>query len=373
MSNNEKHSGAHGILGALKQLVVHPAAKHLAEITINNPTIAAWIHANPGMAENIGKGLAAATGYFEIPHIGPILNEALEMFAAESMELLDKLAEDSGNPDLQKAVAGAVAKSVNKAAERGAFIVLEQVHETTDCITVATYVAEMTPPAFVDRKGGQPPRPQPSRARIVPTKLGPALMAGKPLCSICYPAGREGLKPHSTKGHDEAHATPSSKTVGEFYLEWLKTDEEKAKNFFKSYTAIDATMTHKFTLLFAKKGSLELLVSIAAHPSSEWSTLLDTMLGPTNRGITSMVDKFISDLGQYAKKEGEEDKNFLDEVEKSAKAFEASQQAKLAVVKSRRKQQTGKSCGTGLVLFSLALFIASATAGIIVVINHYTH
>lgn len=379
MSHSADKPRTHGVTGAVNQLVVHPAAKHMAEIFFHNPTVVAWVHAHPEMAELAGKGMAGAAGFFEISGGTPMmamLNQALEVFAAEGMDILDQLAKDTDNPDLRQAVERAVAKSVDKAAEMNVSLVLETLHKTTDCIIVATYVVETTPPPFVDRKTGVS-KPQPSRARIIPTKLGPALSAGKPLCPICFPSGREELKMHTTKKDDDtARAEPSSRTVGELYLEWSKTDAAKAKAFFCAYNASSDTVHRKFTLLFSKKGSLELLVSIGSHSTEEWDNLLDSMLGPSNKGAESIANLFVEKIGgifesasERANEEGEEGKRVLADIKKGADAVKEKLDVMLKE-EQRLLEQSARSSGFGWFLAGAAVFL-TVIAGLAVYAANY--
>jgi len=277
----------HGVEAYAVNRFGHAAGRKLATGLWKREWVRRLAAQNPELARIISEGAIALTSMLEMggdSTIVRMLNFIAESFSMESLELLEKFEQNPDDPDLAKQVEQKIDAAVEK-AEKDVIVALEHIHVDDKCAMVAQYVKDATPPSF-GGKPGQPPRVNPSAARLYPMSLSQALAAHKPLCGLCYPA--------LSFRKVEEKAKPKEVTPGRNFMEHLmrlRTEEPKEfETFWKAYLLRlegpdGVELGRKFQDAFDGKFGYDAFRFVVSLPhrselgSEEWHTALDALLG----------------------------------------------------------------------------------------------
>lgn len=255
----------------------HKAGRFIVDAMWQRPIVQHLVTAYPAEARALSEALVGATSMLELPGNHPfvrLINNISEVIATEMVEILEKEADD--NP----AVAAAMQKvdaAITSKLEEDVFIVLENIHKSMTCLTVAGYVQAATPP---ERKGKDDKVIQePSRAVILKTTMQDALAARKPYCNLCYPV---------TLTETSAPA-PEKPKKGSLFDHLKRFHEEEPLQCFRimdqafqPLTAEDHDLKAKFYKAFEQHDYATFLY-VVKKPSKYWHAELDMLIGQPKR------------------------------------------------------------------------------------------
>ena len=310
----------HGV-GILKQYSIAVLTK-VAEAIAGNPGFKALVRSiDPTHGIGSAQVLRVLSGYFDFPGDSTaveLLNDVFDDFIGTLATLIEEHAHDPAA--LDSAIKPMIEKAAAKAQSQEVFIALEQVHRSKDCLTVATYVADATPPSFTGKDGKE--RSNPTRARLLPTSLVEAMKAKKPLCPLCFPVSASAKADAKPEKKDEAPKPATGKSLFDSYMELKGKKPFLADEFWSDYLKASDLVKHKLTTVFGQRGSADLIESFAKLPPEQWEDALNAMLGGAQSAV---VEKFshavVRKLGEWGDRlgnrmhaEGEEEKRFIQKV-----------------------------------------------------------
>ena len=284
----------------------HAAGRKLALGLWKQEWIRRMAAKNPELMRLVGEGAVALTSFLEVGGDHPIarlLNFIAESLSMESLELLEKFEKDPENQEL----AAQVEKIGSEAAAKvdgNVVVALEHVHKDDQCAMVVQYVKDATPPSF-GGKPGQPPRVNPSAARVYPMTMSAALAAGKPLCGLCYP-------PISVRKPEAKQEKPKDVVSGRNFMEHLMRLRMEEPTVYEAFwTAYlkrlegpdGPDLARKFQEAFNGKFSYEAFRFVAGLPhrneygSEEWHHALDAMLGKVTPpdSLKKQIEGFVNE------------------------------------------------------------------------------
>lgn len=304
----------------------HKAGRLIVEALWRRPLVQHLVVAYPAEARAFSEALVGATSMLELPGNHPIvrlLNNISEVIATEMVEILEK--EADGDPAVAAAMQKIDADVTAKLGE-DVFIVLENIHKSMTCLTVAGYVQAATPP---ERKGKDDKViKEPSRAVILKTTLQDALAARKPYCNLCYP--------YAASASTETAVPKPEKPKGSLYayLKRFKNEEPLAfmkvvDGVFRPMIAADHDLKAKFYKAFKDHGSYDDFVYILNSPNEHWHVMLDELIGEPKRDRSVFkreleeFDRMFDTLIEHAEKFSTWCRGVSSELRSSTAAFKA--------------------------------------------------
>jgi len=286
--HSEEKQRPHGAEAYLTNKIGHATGRGIAKALWKKNWFRAIAAQHPGMMKLASEGLVALTSLLELGGDHPIVrlaNFVTETLAMENLELLEEFEKNPDDPELAKKVEQKIGDAIEK-AEKHVVVALEHIHLDENCAMVVQYVKDATPPSF-SGKPGQPPRANPTAARLYPMSLTSALAAGKPLCGLCYPAV-------SVRKPEEKKEKSKEVVPGRNFMEHLmrlQTEEpEEFERFWRTLLlrldgADGPDLMRKLQDAFNGRFGYEAFRFVVSMPhrnelgSEEWHIALDALLG----------------------------------------------------------------------------------------------
>lgn len=278
----------HGIEAYAVNRIGHTAGRKLAAGLWKQQWIQRLASKNPELMRIVSEGAIALTSMLEMggdSTLARLVNFIAESLSMENLELLEKFEKDPENPELAAQVEK-IGQDAGAKADTSVIVALEHVHKDDQCAMVVQYVKDATPPSF-GGKPGQPPRVNPSAARVYPMTMSAALAANKPLCGLCYP-------PISIAKPEAKQEKPKEVVSGRNFMEHLmRLKNEEPKEYLKFWTEYlqrlegpdGPELGRKFQEAFNGKHSYEAFRFVVGLPhrnargGEEWHHALDALLG----------------------------------------------------------------------------------------------
>jgi hypothetical protein len=279
---------AKGVQAYAVNRIGHAAGRKLAAGLWKQEWIRRLAAKNPEMMKIVSEGAIALTSMLELggdSTIARLLNFVAESLSMENLELLEQFEKDPENQELAAKVEK-IGQDVGAKVDGNVVVALEHVHKDEHCAMVVQYVKDATPPSF-GGKPGQPPRVNPSAARLYPMTMSAALAAHKPLCGLCYPAT-------SVRKAEDKQDKPKEIVTGRNFLEYvMRLEQENAETFRDFWEAYlerlerpdGVDLARKFQEAFNGKHGYEAFRFVVSLPDrndaggEEWHHALDALLG----------------------------------------------------------------------------------------------
>lgn len=285
---SEEKKSPKGVEAYAVNRIGHAAGRKLAAGLWKQEWLRRLAHQQPELMKIVSEGAIALTSMLEVggdSTLARLANFVAESLSMENLELLEQFEKDPGNPELAAKVEKIGADAGAK-IEGNVVVALEHVHKDEQCAMVAQYVKDATPPAF-GGKPGQPPRVNPTAARLYPMTMSAAIAAHKPLCGLCYPA-------LSVRKAEEKQEKQKEVVPGRNFMEHLmRLRTEEPREFEKFWTTYllrldgpdGVDLARKFQDAFNGKFGYEAFRFVVALPhrndlgGEEWHHALDALLG----------------------------------------------------------------------------------------------
>ena len=224
----------HGMEAYAVNRIGHEAGHWFAAGIWKNEWIRRMAARYPGAARLMSEGAVALTSLLEMggdSTLVRLINFMAESLSMENLELLQKFEKDPENKELAAQVEK-IGQDAGAKAGEGVYVALYHIHKSRTCPVLVDYEGDATPPAF-GGKPGQPPRVNPSAARIRgPLPMADALTATDALCGKCYPAV-------SVRKPEEKQEKPKEIVPGRNFLEYVMRlkaeDAPRFETFWRCY------------------------------------------------------------------------------------------------------------------------------------------